>query len=141
LASFDTVRYNPQRRLNYPESQGRTLVALKSAILSILGRDDLRWILDSLEIDDVDRHNVADMRAALADDPDLSGEQLLRFLSTDMLRQLRTAVKQVWQERRGENRGRTILEDVTPSPTMRKPLNIFAEGIDFKKDRGDWTPT
>jgi hypothetical protein len=75
-------------------------VALKSAILSILDCGDLRWIVDSLEIDDVDRHDVADMRAALADDPNLSGEQLLRFLSTDMLRQLRNMVQQVWQERR-----------------------------------------
>ncbi len=81
-------------------------MTLKSAILSILGRDDLRWIVDSLEIDNVDRRNMADMRAALANDPNLSGEQLLRFLSSDMLRQLRTMVKQVWQERREASAGR-----------------------------------
>ena len=81
-------------------------MALKSAILSILGRDDLCWIVDSLEIDDVNRRDVADMRAALADDLTLSGEQLLRFLSTDMLRQLRAMVDQLRQERREARVGR-----------------------------------
>ena len=38
-------------------------MAIKSAILSILDRDDLCWIVDSLGIGDVDRRNVADMRA------------------------------------------------------------------------------
>jgi hypothetical protein len=81
-------------------------VALKSAILSILGRDDLCWIVDSLEIDDVDCRDVTGMRAALADDLTLSGEQLLRFLSTDMLRQLRAMVAQVRQVRRGASAAR-----------------------------------
>lgn len=81
-------------------------MALKSAILSILGRDDLCWVVDSLEIGDVDRRDVASMRAALADDFKLTGEQLLRFLSTDMLRQLRAMVEQVRQGRRQASAGR-----------------------------------
>jgi hypothetical protein len=81
-------------------------VAIKSAILSILDRDDLCWIVDSLGIGDVDRRNVADMRAALADDFELTGEQLLGFLSTDMLRHLRAMVEQVRQGRRQAGAGR-----------------------------------
>lgn len=85
-------------------------MALKSAILSLLGRDDLCWIVDSLEIDDVDRRNVAGMRATLADDLNLSGEQLLRFLSTDTLRQLAR-----WSNRYGGSGGKQVPAAMTDS--------------------------
>ncbi len=75
-------------------------MALKSAILSILGRDDLEWIVGELQIADVDHSSVEAMRAALARSNRVTGDELLSFLSTDTLRELKKLIGEVQQERR-----------------------------------------
>jgi hypothetical protein len=75
-------------------------MALKSAILSILGHDDLEWIVDELKIPDVDHSSVEAMRAALACSDRVTSDELLSFLSTDRLRELKMLIEEVRQERR-----------------------------------------
>ena len=75
-------------------------MALKSAILSILGHDDLEWIVDELQIADVDRQSVEAMRAALACSDRVTADDLLSFLDTDRLRELKNLIEEVRQERR-----------------------------------------
>ena len=75
-------------------------MALKSAILSILGRDDLEWIVGQLQIADVDHSSVEAMRAALARSNRVTDDELLSFLNTDTLRELKKLIGEVQQERR-----------------------------------------
>ena len=55
---------------------------LKQAILNTLSRDDLRGLLDYLEIDGVDRRSVAAMRKKLSRSRSVSAEDLLAFGDT-----------------------------------------------------------
>ena len=59
---------------------------LKTAILYSLAREDLKQILDDLDIDGVDRRSVDAMRTALGRTRRLSLEGLLGYLRKDALR-------------------------------------------------------
>lgn len=61
---------------------------LKPAILSILGRDDLKHIVDDLEIDGVDRRSVEGMRAALSRARRASVADLLWYMQKDQIKQV-----------------------------------------------------
>lgn len=61
---------------------------LKQAILSVLGRDDLKRIVDGLEISDVDRRSVDDMRAILSRAHRATAEVLLEYLYEDHVKQV-----------------------------------------------------
>ena len=55
----------------------------KPAILSVLGRDDLKHIVDDLEIDGVDRRSVEAMRAKLSRARRVTAEDLLAYMRKD----------------------------------------------------------
>jgi hypothetical protein len=59
---------------------------LKTAILHSLARDDLKRILDDLDLDGVDRRSVDAIRTALGRTRRLSLEDLLGYLRKDALR-------------------------------------------------------
>lgn len=59
---------------------------LKTAILHSLARDDLKQILDDLDMDGIDRRSVDAMRTALGRARRLSLEDLLGYLRKDALR-------------------------------------------------------
>ncbi len=59
---------------------------LKTAILHSLARDDLKQILDDLDVDGVDRRSVDAMRTALGRAQRLSLEGLVGYLRKDSLR-------------------------------------------------------
>jgi hypothetical protein len=58
---------------------------LKSAILSVLGREDLKRVVDDLGLDGVDRHSVNAMWTAIAGSRRVGGEGLLGYLRKDGL--------------------------------------------------------
>ena len=53
---------------------------LKAAIVSVLDRVDLKSLLDALDIDGVDRHNIQAMRSAITGSRRVSPEILLESL-------------------------------------------------------------
>ena len=59
---------------------------VKRVILSILNRDDLKHIVDDLEIDEVDRRSVNAMRDKLTRSRKVSDEVLIRYLRKDELK-------------------------------------------------------
>jgi hypothetical protein len=59
---------------------------LKTAILHSLARDDLKQILDDLDVDGVDRRSVDAMRTALGRARRLTLEGLVGYLRKDSLR-------------------------------------------------------
>jgi hypothetical protein len=59
---------------------------LKTAILHSLAREDLKQILDDLDMDGVDRRSADVMRTALGRTRRLSLEELLGYLRKDALR-------------------------------------------------------
>ena len=61
-------------------------MGMKRVILSILGRDDLKHIVDDLEIDEVDRRSVDTMRAKLSRSRKVSTKDLLWYLRKDELK-------------------------------------------------------
>jgi hypothetical protein len=63
-------------------------VRLKPAILSILGRDDLKHIVDDLEIDGVDRRSVEGMRVALGRARRVKPEGLLGYMRKDQIEEV-----------------------------------------------------
>ena len=65
---------------------------LKSTILSVLGRATLRQIVESMEIEDVDRRNVEAMRAALSRSRRVTAEDVLGYLRKDEIKAACAAV-------------------------------------------------
>ncbi len=61
---------------------------LKPAILSVLDRDDLKHIVDDLEIDGVDRRSVEDMRVALSRARRAKAEDLLWYLQKGQIKEV-----------------------------------------------------
>ena len=61
---------------------------LKPAILSILGRDDLKHIVDDMEIDGVDRRSVEGMRAALSRAWRAKPEDLLWYMQKGQIQEV-----------------------------------------------------
>ncbi len=55
-------------------------MSLKRTILSTLGRDDLKGIVDDLEIDGVDRRSADGMRTALSRSRKAKAEDLLSYV-------------------------------------------------------------
>ena len=61
---------------------------LKPAILSVLKRDDLKNIIDDLEIDGVDRRSIEGMRAALSRARRAKPEDLLGHMRKDQIKEI-----------------------------------------------------
>jgi hypothetical protein len=59
---------------------------LRSCILSILGRDDLKRVVDDLELPDVDRRSAEAMRAAVARSRRATTQELIGYLGKDGLK-------------------------------------------------------
>ena len=75
---------------------------LRPAILSVLGRDDLKQIVDDLEIDGVDRRSVDGMRAALSRARRAKPEDLLACMRKDQIKDVCEAVGVSAKGKRGE---------------------------------------
>ena len=64
----------------------------KDAIVARLDREDLKWVLDQLEIDGVDRRSVRAMRSALVQAAEVTPEDLLGFFYKDAIQDVCQAV-------------------------------------------------
>ncbi len=69
---------------------GTAIVAtnLRTAVLAILTRDDLKYIVDDLELDGVDRRSAEGMRTAVGQCQRVSVGDLLGYLLKDQLKQV-----------------------------------------------------
>ncbi|MBW2339963.1 MAG: hypothetical protein JRF50_06385 [Deltaproteobacteria bacterium] len=61
---------------------------LKKAILSILNRDGLRYIVDDFEMDGVDRRSVKEMRSALSRSRKIKPDLLLDYLYESQIKEV-----------------------------------------------------
>ena len=61
-------------------------MSLKTTILSVLGRDDLKHIVDDLKIVDIDRRSIHRMRAKLGRSQAATTDDLLWYLRRDQLK-------------------------------------------------------
>jgi len=61
---------------------------LRTAILAILSRDDLKYIVDDLELDGVDRRSAEGMRTAVGQFEQASVGDLLGYLYKEQLKQV-----------------------------------------------------
>ena len=84
---------------------------LKPAILAVLRRDDLKDIVDDLEIDGVDRRSVEAMRAALGRARRVKAEDLLWHMRKD---QIKEVCDLVGMASKGDRQYRLGLDDEEP---------------------------
>ena len=67
---------------------GNLLMKIKQAILAILARDELKKIVDDLEIANVDRRSVDGMRSAVSRSRRATPEDLLGYVRKDQLQEI-----------------------------------------------------
>ncbi|HEX5443449.1 MAG TPA: hypothetical protein VFW87_06460 [Pirellulales bacterium] len=89
---------------------------LKQAILAELGRDELKTIVDRLELADIDRRSVEAMRAALAGSRRATPEALLADLAVSQLKTVCRAVGVAPTGRKRELIERLCGVGVSPAP-------------------------
>ncbi len=120
---------------------------LKKTILSVLGRDALRAVVDVLEIEDVDRRSVEDMASALSRAHRATPEMMLEHLSeaevkavcdaygvsstgrrTALIESLLKTERQAQKRDRGTPAKETRpMNDETPSPAPQEPVQRLPE--------------
>ena len=97
-----------------------SLMRLKTAILSILDREDLKRLLDSLNLNGVDRRNVQAMKSALSDSRQASPEILLESLRKQDIQQVCDTLRLSRSGGRDELIRRLLSEGKTPQPTVQR---------------------
>ena len=89
---------------------------LKPTILSVLGRDDLKHIVDDLEIDGVDRRSVEGMRAALSRARRVKAADLLWYMQKGQIKQVCEVVGVSAKGKRDELVERLMNGEMEPRP-------------------------
>ena len=92
---------------------------LRPAILSILGRDDLKHIVDDLEIAGVDRRSVEGMRAALGRARRASAADLLWYMQKGQVQEVCEVVGVSTKGKRDELVERLLNGDQKPEQTAK----------------------
>jgi hypothetical protein len=100
---------------------------LKPAILSVLNRDDLKHMVDDLEINGVDRRSVDGMRSALSRARRAKPEDLLGYLREDQIQEVCGVVGVSPKGKRDE------LIDRLVNGTEPKPKQRRGSGMSTKK--------
>jgi len=108
---------------------------LKPAILSILGRDDLKGILDDLEMDGVDRRSVDAMQAALRRARRATPEVLLGHLRKGDIQNV-CELLGVPAKGKKDELIRRLLSDGDGKPTNRATKRSNRMANDVKPDNG-----
>lgn len=96
---------------------------LKAAVLSVLGRDGLKEIVDDLEIDGVDRRSVQALRAALSRSRRVTPDVLLDYLSKDELHDVCDVMGLSVSGRKGD-----LVERLLDSAQPRQPKRATKRG-------------
>ena len=97
---------------------------LKPAILSVLKRDDLKNIIDDLEIDGVDRRSVEGMRAALSRARRAKPEDLLGYIRKDQIKEVCDLVGVSGKGKRDELIGRVLNGDHEPKQAVKPKQTV-----------------
>src|ERR1700681_3317908 len=95
-------------------------MSLKTAILSVLDREDLQRLLDTLNLDGVDRRNVQAMRSALSGSRHALPEILLESLRKNDIQQVCDSLGLSRSGGRDELIQRLLNEGKTPRPKAQR---------------------
>ena len=103
-------------------------MSLKSTILSVLDREDLKRLLDSLNLNGVDRRNVDAMRSALSSARKISPAELLENLRKPEIQQVCDLLEVPRLGDRDELIQRLLNEGKTPKPTAQRRSTMQQDG-------------
>ena len=118
---------------------------LKPTILSVLGRDDLKHIVDDMGIDGVDRRSVEEMRAVLRRARRVTAEDLLWYMRKDEIKEVCEGVGVSTKGKRDELVERLVNGEQEPKRMKGTPMANDDAGkpgekqnaLPFKEDRGN----
>jgi type I restriction enzyme M protein len=118
---------------------------LKTSILLTLSRDDLKRVVDDLDIANVDRRRVKEMRSALSRSRRATAEDLLKYVRKDQLQEICQGMGLPTNGKRGELVGRLSGNDTSTNATLVPRRNMsqdVQQGFDFNgKRNGEARPT
>ena len=127
------LRLCPDDLCQHPQiREERSELKLKPALLSVMGRDDLKHIVDDLEIDGVDRRSIEGMRALLTQSRRVKPEDLFGYLRKEQIQKVCEAVGVSPKGKREELIGRLMNGKEEPKQSVktatRKVISVATNG-------------